>query len=147
MKFLLVLTAFLGCLTGCQKDDSAAPRIDAPFDQQVTLRPQQSGAFPNQRKPELTITVDKISDSRCPEDVMCVWAGEVETTLTVRDENGAAQALTLKLSTLSPRQDSATVQANGRRYLVVLHAVTPYPKVRPSTPPQPTKAVFSVKRQ
>ncbi|OGX83339.1 hypothetical protein BEN47_03330 [Hymenobacter lapidarius] len=143
MKSLLIITAFLGCLTGCQKDDSAAPRIDAPFDKQVALRQQQSGAFPSQRAPELTITFDKISDSRCPEDVTCGWGGEVETTLTVRDENGAVQAIALKL----PGRDSATVQANGRRYLVVLHAVTPYPKFRPSAPPQPTKAVLSVKRQ
>ncbi len=144
MKFLLVLTAFLGCLTGCQKDESVAPRIGAPFNQQVALHQQQSGAFPSQRAPELTVTVDKISDSRCPEDVTCIWAGEVETTLTVRGENGTAQALTLKLSGLSPRQDSATVQADGRRYLVVLHAVAPHPKR--NSGPQPKSVVISVRR-
>ncbi len=80
MKFLFVLTAFVWCLAGCQKDDSAAPRIDAPFGQQITLRQQQSGAFPNQRAPELTIQVEAVNDSRCPQDVVCVWGGEARHT-------------------------------------------------------------------
>lgn len=146
VKSAIILAATMGLLTGCEKDD-ATPVVAAAFAERVALRQQQSGAFPSQRAPELTITVDKISDSRCPEDVVCVWGGEAETTLTVRSENGTSQVLTLWLAGTGSRPNSATVPANGRRYLVVLHAVTPYPKARNQTSPPPQEAVLSVQRQ
>ena len=32
----------------------------------------------------LTVTLTKINDSRCPKDVQCIWAGELEPVLSVR---------------------------------------------------------------
>ncbi len=36
---------------------------------------------------ELTIKLIKISDSRCPKDVECVWEGELEYSLLINDNN------------------------------------------------------------
>ncbi|SFQ37045.1 hypothetical protein SAMN04515668_2121 [Hymenobacter arizonensis] len=135
--------AFVWCLASCQKDDSAAPRIDAPFGQQVALRQQQSGAFPNQRVPELTIGVDAVNDSRCPQDVVCVWGGIAEAVLSVQASDGSSQSLKLVLSNVSA-DAQGVVQANGRTYLVVLHDVTPYPSR--ATAQQPKSVVISVQR-
>jgi hypothetical protein len=144
MKLLLLLPAFVWGLVGCQKDDASAPRIDAPFDQQVTLRQQQSGAFPNQRRAELTIKVDDVKDARCPKDVVCVWEGTAEVLLTIQAGDGASQSLTLDLNKFR-YPDQATVQANGRAYLVVLHNVTPYPKTNDNQPPK--SIVLSVQQK
>ncbi|WP_426058643.1 hypothetical protein [Hymenobacter sp. B1770] len=143
MKLLFVLTAFVWCLAGCQKDDSAAPLIDAPFDQQVTLRQQQSGAFPNQRMPELTVKVEGVNDSRCPQDVVCAWGGVAEVVLSIQAADGSSQTLKLVLSGVSA-DAQGMVQANDRGYLVVLHDVTPYPKTTAAQ--QPKSIVLSVQR-
>ncbi|SHL95875.1 hypothetical protein SAMN02746009_03693 [Hymenobacter psychrotolerans DSM 18569] len=120
--------ASLWCLAGCKKEAAVAPSIDAAFNQSVTLRYQQRAALPNQGTPELTVTVDDVVDTRCPEGVNCLQPGDVQTVLGVRDQNGTGQVLTLQLEGRSSSVDSTAVQANGRQYTIVLQEVTPYPK-------------------
>lgn len=46
---------------------------------------------------DFSITLSKISeDSRCPQNVQCVWAGLVEVILTFKDQKGASSEVTLK---------------------------------------------------
>ena len=61
---------------------------------------------------------DVTSDSRCPSNVQCVWAGEAETVFTV----GATQQVTLTLGA-----DAKKATAIARGHQITLLALKPYP--------------------
>jgi len=61
------------------------------------------------------------SDSRCPRNVQCVWAGEVVVRLTYA--GGATGELSLTL----PGSEAAPAAADAGRYRISLLEVTPYP--------------------
>ena len=140
----------IGLLTissGCGKNDSFSPRIDAPFNQPLTLRDQQSAMLPSQAAPELTVKIDSIVEHRCPEGVNCFQPGEVQTLLTVQDRNGVNQRVGLELTGLSSRIDSIKLQANSRTYTLVLESVTPYPKLSGDTDKEGKRVVLTVRRR
>ncbi|OWP61574.1 hypothetical protein CDA63_18700 [Hymenobacter amundsenii] len=146
MRFLSIIIVSLWCLAGCKKNDDFSARVNAAFNKPVTLRYQQGAALPNQSAPELTITVDDVDDTRCPTHLSCAVPGLVQTALSIRDQNGALQPVTLRLIGLSSEVDSAAVQANGRRYTIVFQDVTPYPG-RKAVPKQDKRVVLLVKRR
>ena len=146
MKSRYLVAAGLCCLGGCNPDDSFSPRIDAAFNQSMTLRHRQRAALPTQRAPELTVGVDTLEESRCPRNINCVQGGTARVVLGIQDQGGATQSLALKLMGLSTTIDSAVVPANGRRYVVVLHEVTPYPNTTTIANDQ-RRVVLTVKRR
>ena len=72
-------TLFAVALAGCGRGGSAAT-LDAP----IQLAPGQSAVFEAEEFEVKFVGID--SDSRCPHDVACVWAGEVVVRLTVRKD-------------------------------------------------------------
>lgn len=146
MKAFYLLAVSGWWLAGCQKDDSTTPLIEAAFNQRVTLSYQQRAALPTQNVPELTVTIDDVEDTRCPQGVRCQLAGEVYTQLAVRDQSGASQSVTLQLVGHSTSIDSAAVQANGRQYTLVLQEVTPYPETM-QEPKQQKRVTLLIKRR
>ena len=146
MKIRYVVAASLWCLAGCKKENSYDPLIEAAFNQPMMLRYQQSAALPNQSAPELTVRIDTLEEYRCPSDVTCHWEGLARVVLGMQDRSGAKQSLVLKLRGLSTGIDSTAVQANGQRYVLVLHELNPYPSraVKDNTQ---RHIVLSVKRR
>lgn len=146
MKWHYLLAAGLCGLTSCTNDESFSPRLNAAFNQPLTLRYQQRAALPNQSAPELTVGVDTLEESRCPRNLNCVQGGTARVVLGIRDQGGATQSLALELMGLSTTIDSAAVQVNGRRYVVVLHEITPYPD-RTNIANDQRRVVLTVKRR
>jgi hypothetical protein len=140
---LSALLAGLGALTGCAIKQAVEPGGD----ERVTVGLQQPRAYPGPRDPALTLTVADILEGRCPRGAACIWAGEVHVTFTVADRLGARQAVALRLFGAKSTADSALVQANGQRYLLVLHEVSPSPDLARPVPPQDARVVFSVRRR
>ena len=70
---------FAVALAACGRDGSAAT-LNAP----IQLAPGQSAVFDAENLEVKFVGID--SDSRCPSDVACVWAGEVIVLLTVRKD-------------------------------------------------------------
>ena len=75
-------------LAACGRDGSAAT-LDAP----IQLAPGQSAVFEADNLEVKFVGID--TDSRCPSDVTCVWAGEVGVRLTVH-KDGRTQELSIK---------------------------------------------------
>ena len=146
MKLPYLLAVGLWCLTGCKEDDSFSPRIAAAFNQSVTLRYQQSAALPNLSAPELVVGVNTLEETRCPRNRSCLTGGTARVVLGIQDQGGTTQLLALELMGLSTTIDSAAVQANGRRYVVVLHEVNPYPNGT-ETAKNKMQVVLTVKRR
>lgn len=67
-----------------------------------------------------TIKFDGVSDSRCPMDVICVWAGDGGVSLALSNEG--EQLHSFLHTTLFPRE----INYNG--YRIILKSLNPYPK-------------------
>ncbi|MBM0103237.1 hypothetical protein JM946_00695 [Steroidobacter sp. S1-65] len=78
---ILLATALVAC-----RSDSAVRA--ASLDQEIELAPKQQAVFAQQ---ELQVEfVRVVQDSRCPTDVTCVWAGEVEVEVSTRRDASEA---------------------------------------------------------
>lgn len=121
---LFTLTACTG--TTANDHTGSANRAGLPvLPATITLAP---GASTDVASANLRIRFDSVtSDSRCPRDVQCVWAGEVTAALTVAQLSGTMTALQLSLSTL-PAKDTVTAYGQPLRLLGVQpEAVTTAP--------------------
>ena len=71
---------------------------------------------------DLTIEfVAVLEDSRCPEGVSCIWAGNAKVQIKMSKSGAAAETLELNTN-LQPRT------ANYQGYTITLAGVNPYPK-------------------
>ena len=86
----------------------------------------------------LTVRFDTVlTDSRCPSDVSCVWAGDAEVQVTL-SKPGFAPLTTVLHTTLTPQ----SVAYNG--YTVTLNGLAPYPVSTSTINPASYVATFTV---
>lgn len=111
----LTLALSLLGLGACQPNADTSPEPSAeasPSPTHDSSEIQLNRAFELQlgaraHKQNLTIVFEKVlEDSRCPEDVQCIWAGEVKVRLQV-DTGGAVRRLDLTL----PGEERAALDA------------------------------------
>jgi hypothetical protein len=116
----LALTLALGCSKSVTRSDDGTAEADSKvrtvrLGDTVAVRRGESVVFGN----DIFITFNRVpEDSRCPEDVKCVWAGSARVELSMRKSGG--HALPIVLNTGVPPRDT-TID----RYHVALHALTP----------------------
>ncbi|MBO0935326.1 hypothetical protein J2I47_02070 [Fibrella sp. HMF5335] len=108
----------------------------------VTLEAYQSARLQN----DVTVRVDSLLDSRCPQGVACIWEGNVVVKATL-SKSADKQQVRLVLGTdfsngAGKKPDSTGVVLSGATYSVLLRDVTPYPDV--NKPSQIPKAVIDV---
>jgi len=85
----------------------------------------------------LSIALEAIeNDSRCPEGVQCVWAGDVSARIRI-EGNGNAQTVALNLN----RNSTNIVHGDHR---ITLTAVTPTPKATEKIDPKSYRASFRI---
>lgn len=96
----LVVASLIGCGSSTTSSSLPAPSTtEVDLDQQFTLAPGQTARIPG---PGLAIRFDSVAgDSRCPQDVVCVWAGDAAVHLTLT-RNGTSRTVVVH-STLEPR--------------------------------------------
>lgn len=76
---------------------------EVPVGQEFTLAVAESAVL---RGPDVTVTfVGVPEDSRCPSDVICVWAGNGKVELRIERSGGAATVVALN-TTVEPREAS-----------------------------------------
>ena len=86
----------------------------------------------------LTLTWRTLEDSRCPEGVTCVWAGQATVGIDVAEDGGEPQRVQLTLG--GRGSDQATVGEHRLRLL----AVEPYPRDGVRTPRDEQRARLAV---
>lgn len=120
LPVLLFLTG-LG-LAACQKSEvgpvSPPADIAAAFDSEFTLYYQQQAYVPTQAQPELTVRVEEVAYSFCPEGMMCFVGTNAWPTLRVTDAQGQTQVVPQAPRRFLLPHDTLSVRANGRRYLL-----------------------------
>lgn len=91
-----------------------------------------------------SLTFADVADSRCPEGVQCVRAGEAIVTLQTRTDTKMDESQTVQMCLgdclgLDPKggfrqSDTARVSLDGNNYRLILTEVNPYPET--ATPAQ-----------
>lgn len=89
-----------------------------------------------------TLTFAEVEDSRCPENVQCVWAGNAIVDLQLRSAKTTQETQVVKMcvgacNTLYPKTgfreaDTAQVSLDGTKYTLILTNVSPYPNTTKS---------------
>ncbi|MCE7039954.1 hypothetical protein [Dyadobacter sp. CY312] len=85
--------------------------------------------------PKATLTFFDVSDSRCPENVKCVWAGNAKVDLAlegVGTEGKITKHINLCLGACSTSRGFHTIDSldqdfAGQKYRFILESVNPYP--------------------
>lgn len=129
---LTMIAASLGAACARNPTEPASVPLGQPFDLRVGESAVVTGG--------LKVTFDRVvSDSRCPIDAICVWAGE------------AVLALKLSRGTDAPverevRADSSSPEVSHLSYRIKAVALAPYPRSDRKTPSEEILATFTVMR-
>lgn len=91
----------------------------------------------------LTVSVDTLTDGRCPEGYNCIAAGWATASVTISYETDFQKRKIQTGAFGKYRPDSTTVQFQSIMYKVILRDVVPYP-VRNERPEQ--QAIIQVSR-
>jgi len=112
-RFALISMLSAAVSVGCARNPMEPAQI-GPFELQVGASAKLADG--------LTITVDRVtSDSRCPMDALCVWAGDAVVTVSLSQPSGGP--VTRELHT-DPKGSDALYLA----YTIKLLALAPYPQ-------------------
>jgi hypothetical protein len=130
----------------CNRAEYSLSDLGKPFSlakgesRQLALDGVETSAKPT--GDQLTFRLTDLTDSRCPANVQCVWAGEAKTAVELELRGQKAQT-TLKLGgdRKSADSDSVNVAVGGRSFTVLLREVQPYPGAGTDTP----RATFVVR--
>lgn len=115
-RFLLVL--LVSGLLACGKTTIQTGQV-------VTLVPKQPVTLALGGLGSVEATLTTLTDSRCPSDVICISAGNVDATITLAD-GAATQTIRLGYQK-NYLTDSASVTIHQQTYWVRILNVTPYP--------------------
>lgn len=74
----------LGALVLLYAGGAASQPSAAPFDQTLELRPGQSVAMPAVDGQPASLRLDRVNDSRCRPNKVCVWKGYISYSFTYR---------------------------------------------------------------
>jgi len=116
-------------LLGCQSDSNSidAEKFGDTFQAKSGEEAQLSGASASN---DLKVIVESITDSRCPEGVNCIRAGNAQIGLTLSKESDRQEVgLCIGCSNRpnSVEQDTVSVTVASQLYEVILKDVLPYP--------------------
>jgi hypothetical protein len=128
-SIITFLFAALSVVYACKSPDVA-------LSNRVTLGAYQSGRLQN----DVTVRVDSLLDSRCPQGGTCIWAGNATVKATLSKANDYKHVRLVlgpdPANAMSQKSDSTGVVLSGTTYSVVLRDVMPYPKIGSSGPKQ-----------
>ncbi len=136
MKIKLLLMSLLACVvTGFA--GQPVPALKAKPEREVSLK---SGREVFVKEAGLKIKfASVVEDSRCPEGVDCIWAGNGKIAVTVK--KGRHRAASFELSTMTEPK-SVTYQG----YEIKLVKLDPYPKKDVSVKKEEYVATLAVKK-
>ncbi|WP_197088578.1 hypothetical protein [Rufibacter radiotolerans] len=144
MKSLPVLVFASLVLMGCAHTENLSseqtPQFSAPF----TLALEKPVTVGN-----LVVKLQKVEDSRCPMNAMCIRQGSAITYLQLQDTRGNEATKTLYLGDALPAPDNrgmrsadtVLVSMGPRQYQLILSEVQPYPNTANTSPAEKTAKI------
>jgi formyltetrahydrofolate synthetase len=136
MKILAALTIFAALACSNVEVESESSKLGETF----SLKANESKKMTdNQTSIEAKIT--KIADSRCPEGVQCIRAGEALVTLSLQiaDEKFDNVNVCLQCEkNIFPFTETAEIKTKSKTYKLILQDVSPAPKATGTVIPAAT---------
>jgi hypothetical protein len=127
----------LGLLLASCSSGSPSRATTVPYDEDFALGVGQTAAVSDT---DLVVRLVQVADdSRCPEDVQCVTAGDATVRLAVRAGRGTEQALEL-------RTFGEAAEARFEAYRIRLQLLAPRPRDGQPVPPAAYVATLRVRR-
>jgi hypothetical protein len=124
---------FLYILGSCKKEQETAL---FGLNQELNLK---TGDVRSSKSDNISVKVLKISDSRCPIGVVCVWQGEATVNLAVIETSSFDKAIgTIVLSTFHHPVDTVN------NFIFKLIDVLPYPKYGVEVPDSEKSVVLKI---
>ena len=129
----LAVVLFLLILAACKTQDvqitplpetQAPPVVEIQMEEPFSLNISTGADKATFSQSPMAIRLISVEDSRCPEDVTCVWAGMVQVTLQTSEPG--KDELTFELS-LGAGADLQKTYAKWNENYLVLKSVEPYP--------------------
>lgn len=134
---LLLLSLSLGCsqpeLISSKEQESTT--LSSPVQAVLSLQqPTQVG--------NLSVSLQKVEDSRCPMNAMCIQYGSAVADFQINDSQGNSTTKRLYLGDALPvpdnrgsrTADTVEVALGNKHYLLILSDVQPYPNTSDSIP-------------
>jgi len=135
---VVILTSAIGACAPVRADVAPDQAPTGTSSRDIVLTPGRPVRVDGTR---LAVTLHAIvDDSRCPEGVTCIWAGDVSARIGIDDGEGSAREVTLHLNT----SERDIVHGDLR---LTLMSVTPYPKADEKIAPESYRATMRVERQ
>lgn len=129
MNYTTLLLGASLLLISCKSDSITVQAVEKTirYHEKVSITPENPA----------TLTFAEVEDSRCPENVQCVWAGNAIVDLQLRSEQANQEAQAVKMclgdcNSLYPKTgfreaDTAQVSVAGTQYTLILTNASPYP--------------------
>ncbi len=132
--FFALGIALILIAAGCITPGSSSVKADVypPLSQQFSLKMNQSAYFQQERLLVRFLGVN--SDSRCPTGVQCIWAGNVNISLELRegtdaDTSGAISDISMVMDAGGEPTVKVANSFGNESYAIKLVAVNPYPQM------------------
>lgn len=125
MKKLLAVTSSLLIILlvcNCTGDDSQRNSTSGNLGRSVFLQKNESVHYSVSTE-DIEIQITQINDSRCPQDVVCIWGGEVIVSFLIP----TGETIELCLGGSTDCVSSSEFTFNGNTYQLILLDVKPYP--------------------
>lgn len=125
----VILAVLMMSNSSCQKESLGEPKT-INFNQDFELGLNDSIIVESVGN-RLSVQLVEISDSRCPEGVQCVWAGNATVRIDLKGQDGSTGSAALcigQCTVNSGSPDAASVTLGSEVYVIRLKEVRPYPK-------------------
>ena len=133
MKYTTLLLGISVVLFSCSNNAVNKQQVEHVIHYQETVALPKGG----------TLTFAEVEDSRCPENVQCVWAGNATVDVQLRSGEANQEAQSVKMcvgdcSPLYPKSgfreaDTVQVSVQGTPHTLILTQVNPYPNTTKPT--------------
>lgn len=129
MKGFIISALAIFTAMACTTDDVTIAKLGDNFD----LKANESISFTD-NSGSINTKLLKIEESRCPEGVQCIRAGEAIVTLDIQvgEEKFNGIKVCLQCEKAMGITETAEIKAKNRTYKINLKAVNPYPKANNS---------------
>jgi hypothetical protein len=119
MKKIILLPFILILISSACKYDAVKDVATTPLNAQLKL-----GEAKYNVTPSMSVSLDSVlGDSRCPDDVVCIWMGNAEVRFTLMDNESETKF------TLNTQPDAKT-ETVIHGYRIRLVSLTPYPNTK-----------------
>ena len=142
MKNIIITIFTLSLIFGCdQKENDAAPEV-----QKVTTEVAYAKlASVKTSAGDLKVELLSVNDSRCPSNVVCVWAGVADVKFSISDSNDKTDVAVTFAG--ADKDASQAFKLGSQNYLISVTQVLPYPETSKSPELEDYKINVSIEKQ